>query len=166
MKQFCLLLFISSMLFSCGNTATQQDGTISIFNNVSFIINENEKIVENTKDLQEEYEKHLQLTQKDISIPLFKNIVHPDYQIQIGIPFNTNLEELKQLYTNQSLSKNINKDNYNFKQLEKDGIYYSMLVQKTPRNYIYLLASTSSEDIHKQQLNEANLTKRILIQEE
>ncbi|MFW5804638.1 MAG: hypothetical protein ACOCWG_05355, partial [bacterium] len=100
---------------------------------------------------------------KNIQIPLFKYIRNDSYEIFLGIPFNTTLEEIKKLELksiNDSVS-HAEDDVPFFKSYQKDYFYLTEYITKHDEQLVYIFTLSNSPNHSDSLFNKLNIVKRI-----
>jgi hypothetical protein len=90
MKKILYLLLLLP-LFSCNSTV---DGEVKLLNNLSFVLTEGEKVSPVDALCNNRYTANFNF--EETQIPLFKYIKHEDYDIFIGLPFDSSIEKMVQ----------------------------------------------------------------------
>lgn len=156
-----ILISISSFILFCCNTQ-QEENSITIFNNISFLVLKNEKILGTDHLLASEYFNLIE--NQDIQIPLYKSLNTDKYTIHIGIPYQAKLSNLNKIRLDNNLTEIISDSStftykkYTIKQ--KNIIEYAY---KKNTNLLYLLAITHSDSIANSVLLPESLSHRIKI---
>jgi len=110
--------------------------------------------------LYSEYFNH-----KQPQIPLFKYIKNIDYDIFIGIPYDTSLKKMVKTQLVKTDSSNVffeSNSNYFFKRYRKDGFYISEYATVFKNNTIIYVASMTKKKVVSDSLfNKLEIAKRI-----
>jgi len=159
MKKISLVLLILTLISCTGNKQNQ----VPLFNELSFKMQSGESNVEIDSDAKTQYQKYF--TYQFIQIPLFKHIHHSDYEIFIGIPFNTSLDAMvkNQLQKPDSLKIYLKSDSTRFfNSYKTDSCYVTEFANKLASNtLIYVSVLTRSKELSDSLFKESELTKRI-----
>ena len=154
-----VIFFLSLAILSC--TSTKNENEVSLFNNLVFKLKQGEVIQKATLEVKDRYTNYF--NSSSIQVPLFKYIKHKDYEIFIGIPYNTSIEVMieNQLNRQDSLIQNstLQRDSSYF--LSTYNIAQSHIIEyavKSENNsFIYLAAIADSRAINES----INLSNRI-----
>lgn len=143
-KSHSFFIVFLLLLSSCSKNNT--DKNVSLFNGISFHLKKSEKEERITPDINRKY-KTLLVNHQDIEIPLFKYIKGEDYDIFIGLPYNTTL---KRLYHSDSLRKNtpniqyVLDSSYYLKNYERDSLkVQEAIISKGVKNSLFYIATIS-----------------------
>lgn len=90
-KNFYILLLI--FLWGCNSSNTRE---IKIFNQVTYKLEQNEKIKQITPSIQQEYLSYFY--NSNFQVPLFRYIQSDHYKSFIGIPYQTTIKQLIDWY--------------------------------------------------------------------
>jgi hypothetical protein len=156
-----LIIFISIILLCfCTN---KSKNSISLFNNISFQIQngeENTEIQQNISMLYTEY-----FNNQQTQIPLFKFIKHSNYKIFIGIPYDTSIEKMikTKLEENDScrISFESNSKSY-FAKYNRDRFYISEYATIFDNGTIIFISTlTNMKEISDSLFNKSKISTRI-----
>lgn len=160
MNKLLLLIVLPLLLLSCkGNS----NNDLHLFNNIMFSLNEDESRTQITEELQEAYFKYI--NEKPFQVPIFMIIENHNYQIYIGIPVGTNLEELAgadikegaQIITDPESDLST----YAYRQYSYDAEFISEYAVKVNENLLFLFAITDSYEVSESMFNLNELAGRI-----
>lgn len=158
MRYIALVLFFL-FAFSCKESSKSE---LPIFNNISFKLIEGEDAV--IIDSANESTYHAFFSNQRVQIPLFKQIVAEEYQIFIGIPFRTTIEQLNTLDItgHQSITHLLesNPVEYYHKSFYLDTIYLTEFALSCKGGQIFILATTPSKSIQDSLFNYQQLIER------
>lgn len=149
--------FVFLFIFSCSN---EKENEIPLFNGLTFQLNEGESIGEIDSRAKENYAQYFN---SPFQIPLFKYIKHSNYEIYIGLPYNTSIEVMTQYELNKqdsSLAKlNLETDSISYyKEYEKYNFHIAEYAVKKEGNSLIYIA-TLSDSIGF--ITSSNLSNRI-----
>ena len=159
MKKFFLFSFII-----CSIAACSPEKEVALFNKIAFSLSEKESveaISSQTKDIYFSF-----LKDKEIQPPLFKHILANDYSIFIGIPYNVQLSQ----FTASPVAGcdagffqfNTDSTSYSYNRYKYDSMYISEYVVNLDENLIYVLGTTSSEQVADSLFNKTSISNRII----
>ncbi|MFV0541844.1 MAG: hypothetical protein ACK5MZ_11545 [Aestuariibaculum sp.] len=151
-----ILVFFAILLLAC---QTKKDNKISLFNDYIFRLDPAEHEVALDFKIKERYAQNFKNT--DIQVPLFKAIKGENYEILIGVPFNTSIEALTKAKQKQdSLTTDVHFDHNAisfYKKYKKENLFVGEYAKNDDKSLIYLLLYSSSKDV----LDTLNLANRI-----
>ncbi len=156
------LLFIFVLLLTACQLA-KENKQIPVFNNLHFQTLSAEKVVKLSPEVKEMYFGIV--GERPVQVPLFKCLKGPDYHIFIGIPYNTNLNEIsgtKLADKLNPLSLESDGKTYDFKSYQKDSVFVSEYAEKLNEDLLYILAISNTKEIHINSFNIENLSNRII----
>ena len=161
MKKLFSILFVISLL-SC--TTNKEKKEVSIFNNISLKLIENENIVDLKHQIIENYQSYF--TKNNIQIPLFKCIINKNYTIYLGIPYNTSIKKLMKFQILDQTVGQVELETdtltYFFKKQNNSTIYISEYSKVFDKNLIYILAITKSKMISDSLFKQTELSNRLI----
>jgi len=158
---FAALFFIIS-LSSCGNKI---ETGIPLFNNVAFKLQGQEKAIPLEAAAEKKYRTYFN-NQPLNQIPLLKHIKHPDYELFIGLPYNTSFERLKQNRASTETQHISCTPNSCFKQYKTDDLQITEYLYQTPgKSLIFIAALTALPNLPDSLFSAAAFGQRILITE-
>ena len=137
-------VFVFIIIFSCSN---EKENELPLFNGLTFQLNEGESIGEIDSKAKENYADYFN---SPIQIPLFKYIKHSNYQIFIGLPYNTSIEAMTQYELNKqdsSIAKlKLKTDSISYyKEYEKHNFHITeYAVRKEGNSLIYIATLSDS----------------------
>lgn len=153
LRVLSLSLFVTILFCSCTT-----DQKVPIFNGITFDLHQGETVGDIGQDVKDVYTLHF--NNSDIQIPLFKYIRHEDYEIFIGIPFNTTLEQLISQRGTENHTENRPPTYYKTSTI--DGQYLIEFAGRfNGNNLLYIAALTDSEAVARSFLNADTLSDRI-----
>lgn len=158
MKKTILHLLICLTTVSC---APEKDTEISLFNNVSFKLSENETITKIDTEKKKEFRSFFE--KKAIQIPLFRCIKGDNYLIFIGIPFNTSVKELTEYGMNKELKNITSKSDstqYTYQSYSTKNTIVSTYAQNFDDNIVYILTASNSPKLSDSLFNIEMLSSR------
>jgi hypothetical protein len=152
------LLFL--IIFGCSNS---QENEIRLFDNLIFNYNSSETP---TSPSQEEQERYKRLFNSGtVQIPLFKHIQGKNYEVFVGLPYQTSLKKLanSRILETPSNKQNFNEDSlYYFNKYEKNGSYIAEYATKRKNDHIFFVSIIStSEEINDSLYTKDLIAKRI-----
>lgn len=163
-KSLYVIQFSSLILFlSCTNVKNDE---ISLFNKLNFKILSGEYECEINSSTQDTYRRFFD--NNKIQIPFFKHIKHSNYDIFIGIPYNTSLKQIIQdrIQNLDTLSTKFKSDSVSFFKAFRKDIYfiseYSIIVSN--KTLIYVSTLSLSKEVSDSLFNYLSLSKRIIQQ--
>jgi hypothetical protein len=155
--------FFILVLLGCSSVINNNE--LFLFNNISFKINHDEKIVDVTPNLTVKYFNYVK--NSHLQIPLLKVINGRDYTIFLGIPYNTSLKKLTQIQLLQNSTDSIlfqsDSSSYYFKKQNNDSIFIAEYSRIFDKNIIYILAETRSKLIADSLFNQTQFSNRFNI---
>lgn len=161
MKKYTLFFFILT-LFSCKNVAKNE---LPLFNGIAFKITDNESVEKVSKSVLENYNKNFNYS--PFQIPLSKYIVHNNYSIYIGIPFNTSFNNLRSFHikNNENNLGSFKSDSTSFyRSFKSDSLFYTEYCANINSNsLIYISTVTKYKEVADSLFNEAKLIERIIV---
>lgn len=147
---------------SCGSKKQHE---IQLFNELTFQIYKGEAITDVNYNSKTQYFKYF--NNQTIQIPLFKYIKHNDYEIFIGIPYNTSIENMlkNQLEKQDCTMTNFRIDSLAYyKKYVRDNFYITEYATKSPsKSLIYIATISKLANLSDSLFNELELVKRINI---
>lgn len=156
-----LQLIILLILFSCTNN-TSSSKRVELFNNTYINLENGEKVLEITPDAKERY---LHTFSHSLQIPLYRYIGNKDYELFIGIPYNTSLNEFIAAYSDSIGIETTTDSSTYFYALEKSDsaiiVNYTKLLDKNMITLITVSKSINNDSL----LSVMALSKRIHINE-
>ena len=143
MKNSFLLLFIIIGAFSCGS---QDDSRLLLFNNTSFTLLQNEKVLNITAIEKDNFFSYFD--EQAPRIPLYKCIKNSNiYTIYIALPYNTSIQDLSNtnlISCHQDTLAHVRDVAYNYRKYKCLNEYVSEYTILLDDNMVCLLTSTSS----------------------
>ena len=165
MKKGSLLLLIVCCV-ACSSQKEKEE--VPLFNNLTFVLAENEKTVTIDKRVEDAYFGLLK--EKEIQPPLFRYISSADYSIYIGIPYNIQLSQFANAPIVEGDTATCHSDTdfmtYCYNRFNQDSVYVSEYVVQQKGNLIYVLAATKTSSISDSLFSKKNLSNRIKVQDE
>ena len=159
MKKYIPLFLI--VLISCSLNSRNE---ISLFNNISFKIYDNEYVTTITDSIKDNYLKKIEPKKKQI--PLFRYIEGDDYTMYIGIPFNASLSHLIGSKLNGStITALTDSSTYKYEEYGIDSLHTTELVVQIDKSILYILCETKSENAQNCLFNKDSLIQRINIKQ-
>lgn len=159
-KHLFLFCFPVFMLFSC---AAEKKDRVSLYNGTIFSLMKDEKTSELFPKIKDRYARHFNNAGK-IQVPLYKYVGHPDYDIFIGIPVNTTMQELSSAYQTENGDSTIAiySDSLTFyKQARRDSLYITTYITSFGANTLLcLFGLTHSETTADTVFNKSSLSGR------
>jgi len=159
MKNSVIILLIITIL-SCSR---EKKNEIPLFNEITFKINKGEAIGVVNSKIKNIYTENF--NNSEIQVPLFKYIKHNNYEIFIGIPYNTSIEELaqNQLEKQDSLMTNLSSDSLcYYKKYKRNDFYIAEYAAKVANNsLIYISTMSISRELTDSLFNKLDLSNRI-----
>ncbi len=158
MKKLFFYLSVNIMLVCC---TSNKDASVLLFNNISFKLNDGEKVV--TVDTKKKEVYNAYFDKGNVQIPLFKCIKANNYTIFIGLPLNSSIKEL----SNDSLALNLNQTyfqsdstKYFYKTYRSSNEYHAVYAKNFDNNLVYVLATSPSALISDSLFNMQSLSNR------
>lgn len=134
MKSIILIFLLGSFCYSCTNS----DHKILLYNQYYYALQEGET-VENTNSSFEKYKNNFSFD--NIQIPLFRKIKNQNYERFIGIPYQTDLSEIKQgidkKHSNFLVSQHSDTTSY-FLYKKKERFYAEFAFSPNPNFTVYM----------------------------
>lgn len=159
MKNSIIVLIFLSIL-SCSDI---NRNIIPLFNGITFEMNEGEEMGVITSSVKEIYAENF--NNSEIQIPLFRYIKHSNYQIFIGIPYNTSINELtqNQLRKQEDLISNLKGDSLYFYDRYKRGDFYmtEYAAMFSNNSLIYISTISPSKELTDSLFIQSELLSRI-----
>lgn len=158
MKNPFLFLFLI-FIISCSNIKNNE---IALFNETSFIIFEDEVICSIDFETKNKYTENF--NNSNIQVPLFKYIKNNNYEIFIGIPYNTSIDLLYQKKNgiNDSLLNSKLDSLCYFKNYKRSEKYITEYVSKVDASSLIQISTmTISKEISDSLFNIFELSKRL-----
>ncbi len=151
-----LILLLTTIIISCSN---ENKNVIELFNELTFNLHKGENIANLNPIINNRYIEILDSDQ--IQVPLFKYIKHKNYELYIGIPYNTSLEAITQDQANNSISSTKDSLHY-FSQYKKGELFISKYVAKyNNESLVYICTVSNSSKQSDLLFNKVELSKRI-----
>ena len=149
------------VLFACKSANKNKEG-VPLFDEIYLKLLPNEEVINVNTEIKNQYLTFFKYT--NFQIPLFKYIKAKDYNIYIGIPYNTSLKRLSNIEMSEKPLKNIEfkTDNrtYFFKKQNKEGLFITQYSKLLNKNLVYILITSQSKEISDNVFNQINLSKR------
>jgi len=158
MKNIIIYLFISLTLVCC---ASKQDGSVLLFNRISFKLNYGEEVVKIDSKKKEIFNSYFD--KNSVQIPLFRCIKSNSYLIFIGIPFNTTLKELTDFRLSQALNQNFfegDSTSYFYKTYSNEKEQITTYARNFSNNLVYVLTVANSAELSDSLFNTKELSNR------
>ena len=161
MRKTILLLTLFTV-FSCTHKNEQ---VLDLYNGISFELKKGENPTEIRSELNKLYEEYF--NNKQPQVPLFRYIMHPNYKLFIGIPFDSSIQQLisAQLAKTQLNGGKLESGgDYFYASYQKDGFYIAEYAKKLKQNsIIYVSAMTIQKEIADSLFTKVQLSKRLTI---
>ncbi len=161
MRNTILILVLISLVSCSGNN----NNRIPLYNELTFNLTEGESVTTINQKAEEKYTKYF--NSGDIQIPLFKYIQHKDYEIFIGLPFQTSIAKMIQYQNLRSDSTVVNlKTNPKgfYKTYTSDSAYITEYATEVAGKYLlFISAMTNSKELADSLFTEQQLSSRITI---
>jgi len=156
------ILFLFVILFSC---STKNRNEIHLFNGLRLKLNSQEHIVKIQPSVKDKYTSYF--NSQTIQIPLFKHIIHSNYDIFVGIPFNTTIQELskeKSKITCDTVYVFNSDSNSYYQKYIKNNLYITEYAKEyKDKGLLYISSVTKSKKISDSLFNQLDICKRITI---
>jgi hypothetical protein len=156
-----LLLF--TFIFSFHSCSTGGGNEIRLFNNLTFILCQGEYIAEINTGIVNKYTGYF--NNQDIQIPLFRYIKNDNYEIFIGIPYNTAFEKLalSRLAVSDSSRQNFKNDSsFLYNRYVKNGYIITEYSEEFDNSSIIFISTiTSDAGLSDSLFSEAALRGRV-----
>ena len=138
------------MLFivSCSNKNGDKDLTVPLFNDQEFKLYNGEMLSPVTSTTQKIYEKYFNNTV--VQIPLFKHIKNNKYDIFIGIPVNTSVNEISKSVLEKhdsSLGNYKTENNFCYNQYNAQGLYLTEFAINVENKSLIFISSIAQSKI-------------------
>jgi len=155
--------FLSLLLLSCSGKNIDKKSSITLFNDCIFNLTNGEILSEPNIAAQKLYENYF--NNSEIQIPLFKHIKHVGYDIFVGIPVRTSVDDISKTVLekhNRSLSNFISEKNSCYNQYLLNGSYIvEMAIRIDDKSLFYIAAITSNKILADSLLSFNELSGRI-----
>jgi hypothetical protein len=159
MKNSVIILLLI-LILSC---SSEKRNEIPLFNDLTFKINDGETIGVINSKIVNKYTEYFNSSL--IQVPLFKYIKHNNYEIFIGIPYNTSIEAMiqNQLEKQDSIITNLKIDSLcYYKNYKRNDFYLAEYAVKVAnKSLIYISAMSNSKKLSDSLFNELILSNRI-----
>lgn len=159
MKNLIIVLIFLSIL-SCSDV---NRNIIPLFNEITFEMNEGEEMDVITSSIKDIYAENF--NNSEIQIPLFKYIKHSNYQIFIGIPYNTSINKLtlNQMRKQEDLISNLKSDSLYFYDRYKRGDFYmtEYAAMFSNNSLIYISTISPSKELTNSLFIQTELKRRL-----
>ena len=158
MKNIFSIIII--LILSC---SSEKSNEIPLFNELTFKINDGEAIGAINSKIKRKYTEYF--NNSLIQVPLFKYIIHNNYEIFIGIPYRTSIEAMvqSQKEKNDTTITMLNSDSLSYYTIyKKNDFYISEYAAKISNNsLIYMSTMSNSYNLTDSLFNESRLSNRI-----
>lgn len=135
-----------------------------LFNNKALQLSKNERLAVIDSSITNNYMSFWE--NKPIQVPFYKYIKHKDYQLFIGLPFNTSINQawLMQsvLLKEQKLIYSSDSTTYVYTVEKSDSMHQYELFQKNGKSLFYLLAKTDTNELNDSSFSLTALQARIV----
>jgi hypothetical protein len=114
---------------------------VLLFNNISFKLNNNEKVVDIDKEKKDIFNSYF--NEESIQIPLYRCIKSDNYLIFLAIPFNTSVKELADYGLTQTLNQTFydsDSTTYFYKKCSNEKEQITIYTKNFSNNLVYVLA--------------------------
>ncbi len=165
MRMFFTLCLIASLI-ACSKEK-EKSNEVLLFNNIVFALQKGEVVEPIDEPVKNKYFKYL--GNQNIQIPLFRYIKHTNYEIFIGLPFNTSIKDIVDSQLNKTEAKDTsslfqNSPSAFYKKNNKDDVYITAYASEIDKkSLIYITAITASKALSDSLFNQNELSKRIVI---
>ena len=150
------LLIATTVLWSCSNSDPKQ---LDLFNELYFELSEGEKVSPISLQAKESYS--LLFNNGPIQIPLYKYIEHADYQIFIGLPYDTSVEAIREDRAKKNEGSSTSGANSFYRTFQENKLSCAEYVTKIQeKSTIYVAVMSSSKEV-KDLFHEEKIAKRI-----
>lgn len=139
-KVFFVLFILLAGLSSC---TTQNQNGIPVSNNLAFKTLPAEKELPLTAAAEQKYRAYFN-NQPQNQIPLLRHIKHPDYELFIGLPFNTTFSRLKQSRTQTGKPGFSCSENMCTQAYQADSLQITEYLYQAPGQSVVFIAALSS----------------------
>jgi hypothetical protein len=161
MRTYLLYISLSLIIFSC---SSKRDSQISLFNDVSFQLNQGEKAEKIDAQKKEIFNAYID--PKSIQIPLFRSVVADSFKLFIGIPYNTTLKNL----TECKLVSPFEQTNFEgdstqqfYKSYKNDRQHVVMYARNFENNLVFILVTSKSKRVIDSLFNHRTISSRFKI---
>ena len=161
MKGISVLLFLL-VLISCKSAISDQE--VFLFNDISFNLRNNEKIVGLDKKNVAIFDSCF--LNRKIQLPLFKCIKNDDYSLYLALPLDASIKELSEIemhgrFENDSFSTDTS--TYFYAEEKSNNEKVLIYTQQFQKNLIYLLVHSKSTSLSDTLFSIDNLKKRFKV---
>ena len=163
MKHLNSILILATLLLLSSCKGTRNSNELALFNNISFFLEENERIETITPQLSDDFQHYYQ--NDHFQVPLFRCIKGAEYTIFIGLPFNTNIHDLiefQKLLQDSVISELIT-DNTSYYLIERKigDDYYMEYAINCDHNLISILAVSQDKETLNHHFNYDKISNRL-----
>ncbi len=157
-----LIFFLVVSLTACSK---EKSNGITLFNDLVFKMQEGEIVRGIDEAVKNNYLKYLD--NPNIQIPLFKYIKHNDYEVFIGVPYNTSIKEIIDYQLKSTEGKDTSlyfkADSISYyKQCKKDELYIAAYASAIDsKSLLYIAAISASKSLSDSLFNQSQLSNRI-----
>lgn len=159
MKNHLYLLFLL-LIFSCSRPNSNE---LPLFNQLVFELGPGESVAPLNERINQAYTGFFK--QDSIQVPLYKSIHHADYQLFIGLPFETSVPDMirDQLNPQDSSTLDIRSDSLSFYKKSHSGdVYLAEYAEAYPDGSLIYVSAISHSEKHRDSLfNATQLSQRI-----
>lgn len=158
MRSFLSVCFVVVLWSSCSSPSAEG---VLLYNNISFSVEEGEYVQQPDLNLTNEYLGMIDA--KDIQIPMFKCIRGTDITLYVGLPAESNLQNLfaappvqmDTIFENNGIS-----NNSFYRTGMKSDLFVFEYAEMFGQNLVYLTGHTKSKKVIDTKLNGDQLHKR------
>lgn len=150
----------SALLIACSN---KENETVMLANNMSLQLNSGEKVVENTSEIVALHDT-LFNSYGALNWPLYKALENDNYRAFVGVPIETNrnqLEEVIEKHTGNQLIDKFENDSTSFLKYKRDSLYIVTVIADYNRFLWTYSASSSDSSQVKFLFNESHFKNRV-----
>lgn len=139
----------------------KQEQSVPLFNNISFKLKNNEKVVNIDNDKKDIFKSYF--NGESIQIPLYRCIKSDNYLIFIAIPFNTSVKELADYGLTQTLNQTFydgDSTTYFYKKYSTEKEHITIYAKNFSNNLVYVLTTSGSAELSDSLFNIEAISNR------
>lgn len=156
MRKSILLFLLASVLSSC---SSENSNEVSLFNGLVFKMHQGESVEDIDSKIKNNYSDYFD--DNRIDIPLYKYIKHNNYEIFLGLPYNTSSEAMIQSQLEKQDSSiikfTVESDSSSFyKEYMKNNFYIAEYAIKTRNSSLIYICAISDSTVLPSELALSN----------